>query len=131
MKYNYYAVFEKVEKGYHIYYPDISGCFSFAKTIEEALYMSKDALEGHLLILEEDGDEIKEPSTFLELIKNLKENEILQLISVDTDFVRKRAKNKSVNKMVTLPEWLIELGKEKKINFSQLLQDALKKELNI
>ena len=27
-----------------------------------------------------------------------------------------RKKNKSVNKMVTLPKWLIDLGKEKKIN---------------
>ena len=42
-----------------------------------------------------------------------------------------REKNKSVNKMVTLPKWLIDLGKEKKINFSQVLQEAVKRELNI
>lgn len=131
MKYHYYAVFEKNVDGYNIYFPDLDGCFSCAMTIDEALRMSKDALEGYLLICEEDGDEIKKPSSYHELSKNLKENEVLQLVTADTDFVRIREKNKSVNKMVTLPKWLIELGKEKKINFSQVLQEALKKELEI
>ena len=131
MKYHYYAVFEKTEEGYNIYYPDLPGCLSCAETIDEALYMSKDALEGYLLISEEDGDELKEPSSYYELSKKLKKNEMLQLVVADTDFVRLREMNKSVNKMVTLPKWLIDLGKEKKINFSQLLQEAIKRELNI
>jgi toxin-antitoxin system, antitoxin component, hicB family len=131
MKYHYYAVFEKTEEGYNIYYPDLPGCLSCAETIDEALYMSKDALEGYLLISEEDGDELKEPSSYYELSKKLKKNEMLQLVVADTDFVRLREMNKSVNKMVTLPKWIIELGKEKKLNFSQILQNALKKELDI
>ena len=93
--------------------------------------MSKNVLEGYLLICEEDGDKLIEPSSYHELRKNLKENEVLQLITADTDFVRMREKNKSVNKMVTLPKWLIELGKEKKINFSQVLQEVLKRKLGI
>jgi len=132
MKYHYYAVFEKDNNGdYNIYYPDLEGCLTCAKNIDEALYMSKDALEGHLLVLEDDKEKIKSPSSYQELSKDLKENEVLQLVSVDTDFVRMREMNKSVNKMVTLPKWLIDLGKEKKINFSQLLQEAIKRELNI
>lgn len=132
MKYHYYAVFEKDNNGdYNIYYPDLEGCLTCAKNIDEALYMSKDALEGHLLVLEDDKEEIKSPSSYQELSKNLKENEVLQLISADTDFVRMREMNKSVNKMVTLPKWIIELGKERKINFSQVLQNALKQELGI
>ena len=131
MKYHYYADFEKTEEGYNIYYPDLPGCLSCAETIDEALYMSKDALEGYLLISEEDGDELKEPSSYYELSKKLKKNEMLQLVVADTDFVRLREMNKSVNKMVTLPKWIIELGKEKKLNFSQILQNALKKELDI
>ncbi len=132
MKYYYYAVFEKDDKGkYNIYFPDLPGCFTSADNIDEALYMSKDALEGHLLVLEDEKDEISIPSSYLELSKELKENEVLQLISVDTDFVREREMNKSVNKMVTLPKWLIELGKERKINFSQVLQNALKQELGV
>ena len=41
--------------------------------MEEALYMAKDALEGYLLISEEDNEFIREPSTYYELDKNLKE----------------------------------------------------------
>lgn len=90
MKYNYYAVFEKEKDGkYRIYYPDLLGCFSCGDNMEEALYMAKDALEGYLLISEEDNEFIGEPSTYYELDKNLKENEILQLITVDTDFIKK------------------------------------------
>ena len=90
MKYNYYAVFEKEKDGkYSIYYPDLPGCFSCGDNMEEALYMAKDALEGYLLISEEDNEFIREPSTYYELDKNLKENEILQLITADTDFIKK------------------------------------------
>lgn len=90
MKYNYYAVFEKEKGGkYSIYYPDLPGCFSCGDNMEEALYMAKDALEGYLLISEEDNEFIREPSTYYELDKNLKENEILQLITADTDFIKK------------------------------------------
>lgn len=45
--------------------------------------------------------------------------------------MRRREENKSANKMVTLPKWIIEMEKERKLNFSQVLQSALKKELGI
>ena len=131
MKYRYYAVFEKDKDGYSISFPDLPGCLTCAKDIEEALKMAKDVLEGYMLISEEDNDPIEPASSYKELNKNLEDNQVLQLITADTDFVRMRKKNKSVNKMVTLPKWLIDLGKENKINFSQLLQEAIKRELNI
>lgn len=131
MKYYYYAIFEEDNGQYNITFPDLPGCISCADSIEEALKMSKDALEGYLLISEEDNDYLAKPSSYNALNKTLKENQILQLISADTDFVRMREKNKAINKMVTLPKWMVELGKDKKINFSQVLQNALKKELNI
>ena len=42
MKYHYYAIFEKDEDGYSISFPDLPGCLTCAKDIEEALKMSKD-----------------------------------------------------------------------------------------
>ena len=93
--------------------------------------MSKDALEGHLLTLENLKMSIPKPSTYQELQSKLNNNQQLQLIIVDTDFIRRREENKAVNKMVTLPKWLVDLGKEKKVNFSQVLQQALKNELGV
>lgn len=131
MKYMYYAVFTQEKDYIDITFPDLKGCITFGDNLEEALYMSKDALEGHLLVLEDEKMNIPKPSTYQELQAKLNDNQQLQLINVDTDFIRCREENKAVNKMVTLPKWLVDLGKEKKINFSQVLQQALKNELGV
>ncbi|WP_245392828.1 type II toxin-antitoxin system HicB family antitoxin [Staphylococcus coagulans] len=39
--------------------------------------MAQDALEGHLLMMEDDGDELPKPSEFKELVNNLEDNEQL------------------------------------------------------
>ncbi|NQO35050.1 HicB family protein, partial [Streptococcus suis] len=56
---------------------------------------------------------------------------VIQAISVDTELVRERERSKIVNKTVTLPSWLVEVGKENKVNFSQLLQKAIREELQV
>jgi hypothetical protein len=38
-------------------------------------------------------------------------------------------RNKSVNKMLTLPLWLNEAGEKAHVNFSGVLQEALKQKL--
>ena len=38
--------------------------------------------------------------------------------------------NKSVNRTVTLPAWLNAAALERGLNFSQILQDALKQQIN-
>lgn len=131
MKYMYYAVFTQEKDYIDITFPDLKGCITFGDNLEEALYMSKDALEGYLLVLEDEKMSTPKPSTYQELQAKLNDNQQLQLINVDTDFIRRREENKAVNKMVTLPKWLVDLGKEKKINFSQVLQQALKNELGV
>ncbi|MGX7112537.1 type II toxin-antitoxin system HicB family antitoxin [Gemella cuniculi] len=131
MKYMYYAVFTQENDYIDITFPDLKGCITFGDNLEEALYMSKDALEGYLLVLEDEKKNIPKSSTYQELQSNLNENQQLQLINVDTEFVRRKEENKSVNKMVTLPKWLVDLGKERKVNFSQVLQQALKNELGV
>lgn len=131
MKYMYYAVFTQENDYIDITFPDLKGCITFGDNLEEALCMSKDALEGYLLILEDKKMNIPKSSTYQELQSSLKGNQQLQLINVDTEYVRRKEENKSVNKMVTLPKWLVDLGKERKVNFSQVLQQALKNELGV
>ena len=50
---------------------------------------------------------------------------------MDTVFARKKEDNKAVKKTLTIPNWLNELAINNEVNFSQVLQQALKKELNI
>ena len=52
---------------------------------------------------------------------------------VDVDFVdyRKKHERRAVKKTLSLPSWLNEAAGEKGINYSAVLQAALKKELGI
>jgi len=45
--------------------------------------------------------------------------------------VRMAQNNKSINRTVTLPAWLNAAALERNINFSQVLQDALKTQMGI
>ncbi|MFT5470013.1 MAG: putative RNase H-like HicB family nuclease [Verrucomicrobiales bacterium] len=42
--------------------PDLPGCFSAGSTFEEALTMAREAIEGHLLVREDFGQGVPEPS---------------------------------------------------------------------
>ena len=61
--------------------------------------MSKDALEVYLLVLEDEKMDIPKPSTYQELQAKLNDNQQLQLISVDTELIRRREENKAVSKL--------------------------------
>ena len=59
------------------------------------------------------------------------ENESLSYISVWMPLVRDRIEEKSVKKTLTIPKWLNDLAEENNINFSQLLQVAIKKYIGL
>lgn len=131
--YMYVALFEwdSDSNAYAVSFPDLPGCVSFGGNVAEALQMAKDALEGHLLVAEEEGDVIPTASDFKDFIAFIRDKDFIQYVEADTIAARKREDFKTVNKMVTLPNYLVQLGKENNINFSALLQEALRNELNI
>ena len=77
--------------------------------------------------LEEDGEEIPTPTPLSDI--KLKENERVVLVDVYMPSIRMAQINRSVNRTVTLPAWLNAAALEHNINFSQVLQDALKSQL--
>lgn len=44
---------------------------------------------------------------------------------------REKMRQKAVKKTLTIPKWLNDLAEESGINFSHVLQDALKQRLNV
>lgn len=95
----------------------------------DALYSAKEALGARLWLMEEDGDEIPEPTPLCDV--DTTENVKAVLIEVFMPSIRMAKRNRSVNRTVTLPAWLNALALEKNINFSQLLQEAIKTELKL
>ena len=62
---------------------------------------------------------------------SLKDNQFVSFVSIDMDEYRKKFNNKSIKKTLTIPEWLNYLSEKNNINFSQVLQEALKEKLGI
>ena len=55
----------------------------------------------------------------------------MTLVVADTQEWRKRTSARAVKKTLTIPQWLNTAAEERGVNFSQVLQDALKKELQL
>ncbi|CDC32187.1 toxin-antitoxin system antitoxin component HicB family [Eubacterium sp. CAG:251] len=95
----------------------------------DALTSARELLGIVMFGLEEDKEPIPKPTPLNQL--SLDSNESAVLIDVYMPSIRNANVNKSVNRTVTLPAWLNSTAVEHNINFSQLLQDALKNELHI
>lgn len=129
MKYIYPALFSPEDSGYSVEFPDLPGCCTCGDSLEESLSMAKDALSLFLVELEDEKQDIPEPSPIQSL--SLEENSFASLINVDTTIYRQTLSNVAVKKTLSIPQWLNQAAIANGINFSQVLQDALKQKLNM
>jgi predicted RNase H-like HicB family nuclease len=127
--YMYPAVLTYYDNSIGIAFPDLPGCVSVSENIEEASKYAKEALSLHLFGMEVDGFDIPDPSPIDKI--QLEANEILLLVEVYMPLYRDAIENVSTKTTVTMPQWLKTLAETNKINFSQVLQSALKDKLNI
>lgn len=128
-KYAYPAIFTRDEGGYSVSFPDIEGCFTCAATLPEAIEMAGDALSLMLYDHEEDGDPIPPPSD-LKVVQGGTE-EVVSLVCCDTTEYRKLFDDRAVKKTLTIPNWLNTLAERSGVNFSAVLQEALRARLEI
>ena len=133
-KYIFPAVFSFYDNGtIGITFPDLPGCVSSvdSNNIEDALHSAQEALELHMYGMEYDKENIPPSSNPLALKQELDSNQVITFIQAFMPRVRDAINNKAINKMCTVPQWLLIAGKEADINFSQTLQDALIEKLGI
>lgn len=126
--YFYPAVFtyDENDKCYMVDFIDLKGCSTYGKTINEAYLMAQDAMGLYLSDLET----FPTPTIPYNNIK-LNENQFISIVEIDLLEYRKKYSTLAVKKTLTIPVWLNTLAEKNDINFSQLLQKALKKELKI
>lgn len=125
--YIYPAVFEEEDGGYNISFPNLAGALTCGDDLSDALFMAKDVLGLYLYSLEEDGTELPEPSLPNRI--KIKDNQFVQLIEVYMPPIRDEQENKHVRKNVTISKWVNDLAVKRKINFSAVLESALKEKL--
>ena len=123
----YPAVFHVEEEGYSVDFPDLLGCVTEGETLSEALEMAQDALGLYLFTLEQDNKALPESTNPADI--KMQEKEFISLIEWDRIEYLKKVDNKAVKKTLTIPSWLNYLAEEKNVNFSQILQEALKEQL--
>lgn len=131
MKYNFPAVFHaEAEGGYSISFPDVPGCYSQGETVQECCEMAEDALNLMLWEMEENNQPIPAPAPIKD-IQSRYPDDIVTLVKADTLAYRELYDTKAVKKTLSIPRWLDTLAQERRINFSNVLQQALMKELDV
>lgn len=129
-RYFYPAIFNYEDKnGVTVEFPDFPDCATEGDTEAEALISAREYLGCVLYGMEEDGEVVPLPSS-LNTIKT-KLDERVVLVDVYMPSIRLASANRSVNRTVTLPAWLNAIAMERGINFSHVLQEALKKEFHL
>ena len=101
------------------------------KDLPDAIEMARDAIGLMGIDMEDDGEVLPEPSTLSNVQASAPDDGVVSL--VDVDFAEYRRKNdlRVVKKNCTIPSWLNFEAERAGINFSAVLQAALKNELNI
>ena len=125
--YAYTAGLTRDDDAWLVEFPDLERCATNAATLEEGIIQAGNVLEDYMALLERDGLEIPAPTPYNAI--KVPEGGEKQRIAVPMQGARRRWDNKSVNRMVTLPAWMDQKGREANLNFSQLLQDAVTREL--
>lgn len=137
----YPACFFHENDCYSVVFPDLNWLATQGDSLEEAMEMAVDCLAGYIYTCQMDGDTVPAPSKLSDIDPDAVAREIdpespkcesfVNMVSVDVALYAKEHFEKSVKKTLTIPAWLNTAALEQNINFSQVLQDALKQQLHI
>ena len=130
------ACFYKEKDGqYTVIFPDLNHLATCGTDLQNAMKMATDCLAGFLYEAKLSNEAVPEPSELNTIDVNEEYSDyaeaFVNIVSVDVEAYAKEHFTKAVKKTLTIPKWLNDAAIAKKLNFSKILQDALKHELNI
>lgn len=129
MKYVYPAILTQEDDGIIVSFPDVEGARADGATMEEALENAEDVLNLMILTMEEKHMDIKPPTPIASL--DVPKGSTVALVRADTLAYSKKVDTRAVRKSVSIPAWMDSLAREHNLNFSNVLQNAICRELNI
>ncbi|MEG2116711.1 MAG: type II toxin-antitoxin system HicB family antitoxin [Clostridia bacterium] len=122
----YPACFYPEENGqFSVIFPDFNGA-TYGNDLADAYAMAVDYLGGIIVEMENDNENLPTASDISTMKATEQPNGFVSLVAVDIEQYRN---NKSIKKTLTIPSWLDKKASEEKLNFSQVLQEALKSRL--
>lgn len=133
-KYLCVATFREQDNGaYSVKFPSLDGCMTFGSTLEDAYEKALDACAGWILVAKKNNVKIPDIECQLEFLNSNSscDKEFNNLFLIDLLEFNKKINKKAVKKNLTMPAWLCELADERKINYSKVLQSAIKEMLDI
>ena len=130
----YPAIFTKTKKEYLVDIPDLA-IATQGKSLSHAMSMARDAIGVTIIDMQDSREKIPTPSDIsaINIRKGRFAKEGISLVSlIDVDIVayRKKAESRYVRRNVTLPSWLDHEAKQRKINVSKVLQEALAQKIS-
>lgn len=128
-RYSFVAVFDASDDGISIEFPDLPGCLPCADTLEEAVENSREALGLHLWGMEQDNEEIPQPTAIQDI--HTEKNQVIAVIDVFMPAFRDKLNNRFVKKTLSLPAWLADLADKDGVNCSKVFQNALAEYLGV
>jgi predicted RNase H-like HicB family nuclease len=116
------------EGGFAVTVPDLD-IHTQGYDMADAMFMARDAIGMWICYEHDESRTIPDASD----IANIKTDtgEIKTLVDIDVDEYRRAHNNRTVRKNLTLPSWLNDRAEKAGVNFSAVLQSALKKHLDI
>ena len=122
-RYIYPAVFHANDDGsYTVIFPDLPGCITEGKDLENALSMAQDALYAWMEYTVENGVSVPAASSPRDV--QVSDAEFVNLIRADVKDAR------AVRRNVSIPKWMDEQASAKGLSLSRVLQDALSERLS-
>jgi len=122
----YPAIFKHGDTAITVTFPDVPEAITQGKDLNEAYQMAVEVL-GFAL---EDYQEYPQASSSSQVQADNPDADVA-LISIDMNAYLRKYHSKKIRKNVTIPEWLNNLAEEKKLNFSQVLTEALESKLQV
>lgn len=126
--------YKEKEGGYSVIFP-VLGIATCGDNLNEAMNMAVDCLAGYLYDLKLNKQSMPEAPALESIDVNEEyseyESAFVNMVTVDVEDYAKKHFEKSVKKTLTIPSWLNDLAVANGVNFSQVLQTALKTQLHI
>ena len=128
-KLTYLAVFEIDENpGVSLYFPDVPGCVSCGDDFDHAMQMAKEALALHVYGMEKDGETAPRRT---DKIPKTGAGNIVVPVTIYPDIVKDEINSRRVKTTVTIPYWIKSAAEAEGLNYSRLLENAIKDTLGL